>query len=512
MSWIVLASFICGALALIHSLNASGLKFNRIRDAGKALGLFSREFNDSLRFIARTNKVWVALIGALSLLFLLMGEYGPFLAILAGFIAPIFVGSLSAVIRIALRERSTEVDSQAIQYRSRFLLGQMVTGCGLLGSTAIFYMASSEYLRRLGESAVVLDFFAMAVYGGAVLFWRAYPGRTASPTYGPATKAEAGLAAQTGEAEPETADRWRAASWDTFIFGNYTATFVMAAVIARNVCGITSHAVQMPLLIGTIGLMACLSASWLTVERHWHRLSEPQVAYYLAIGGALVLAGAALFLLGEHFRVEPLPGAFYQGKDANLLPSASVGIVAAGLMILISDFYVWQFPVERQDLTTKPAGSSTGIIRRVIVAIFMTIFPFLVALLSFFAGYHLVGGTGLSPSVGILGIAMTVVSLMSLSGLAGAFESEYRNRALRKLYHTVTLTIVGLCLFISYTVAIAELHNKNLSFDLSNPKILLGLLIGGLLPYMLVAVLAVAIVKGATSLAREIAFRYRSMQ
>lgn len=268
----------------------------------------------------------------------------------------------------------------------------------------------------------------------------------------------------------------------------------------------------MPLLIGTIGLVACLLASWLIVGRHWRRLSHSQVTYYLTIGGALVLAAATLCLLGDQLHIKPLPDPLYQGKDANLLLSALVGIVLTGLMILVTDVYVWQHPAERQALAVRPTGNSGGIIRRATVATFMTIFPLFAAPASLFAEYHLINSIEHSRAVGILGIAMTVVGLMSVSGLAGAFESEDRSRALLKLYHTGTATLAGIYLFISYTVAITEVSNKNLAFDLSNPKILLGLLIGGLIPYMLVPLLAVAIAEGVTSLAREIALRYRSMQ
>lgn len=512
MTWIVPASFICGALALVHSLHDSGLKFNRVRNARKALGHVSREFKDSLRCIARRNKVWIALIGALGVLFLYTREYGASFALWAGVVAPICVGSLSAAIRIALSERSTDVDCQAIQYKSKFLPGQMVMACGLLGSAAILCLASLEDLRRLGMGTFVLVSFAFGVSGGVVLFLRTFSAKTVSPTYGPATKAEARRAAQTAESEPETADLWRATSWDVFIYGNYTCTFVAAAVIARNICGVRPHAAQMPLLIGTIGLMACWSASSLIVGRHWRRLSHSQVTYYLTIGGAFVLAAATLFLLGEELRIEPLLNPLYEGKDANLLPSALVGILLTGLMILVTEVYVWQHPAESQELAVRPTGNSGGIILRATVATFKTIFPLLVAPAALFAEYHLINSIEHSRVVGIFGIAMTVVSSMSVSGISGVFESEDRRRALRRFYGTETLTLVGLCLFMSYTMANVELGNKNLAFDLSNPKILLGLLIGGLIPYLLVSLLAVAIVKGITSLAREIAFRYRSMR
>jgi K(+)-stimulated pyrophosphate-energized sodium pump len=512
MSWIVLASFICGALALVYSLHASGLEFNRIGDGRNVLNLFCAEFKDSLQFIARRNKVWLALAGTVSLLLLLTREYVAFFAIAAGAIAPIFVGSLAAAMRIALGERCTDPDLETIQYKSQFLSGQMVIGCGLIGNATILCLALLADLGRRGAGTSILVYFTFGVCAGVVLFLRTFSAKTGSPTDGTAARTEGGPHPERAEAEPKTAAGWRAASWDTFIYGNFIITFVAAAVIAREVCGVTSQAVQMPLLIGTVGLMACLSASWLIVDRHWHRLSLFQVRYNLTIRGALVLAAAALLLLGEHLHIDPLFDPLYRGKDANLLPSALVGIVLSGLMILVSDVCAWQYPAESQDLGMRLTGTGTGIIRRAMVATFMTASPFLVALVSFFAGYHLIERTGLSPSVGILGIAMTVVSSISVSGISGVFESEDRHRALRKFYGTGTLTLTGLCLFTSYTVAISELHNKNLPFDLSNPKILLGLLVGGLIPYMLVALLAVGIVKGVGSLVREIAFRYRSMQ
>lgn len=172
MTWIMPASFICGALALVNSLYVSGLQFNRVRNARKALDHFSREFKDSLRCIARRNKVWLAVIGAVSLLFLYTRDYGASFALWAGVVAPIYVGSLSAAIRTALSERSSDVDCQVIQYKSKFLSGQMVMACGLLGSAAILCLASLEDLRRLGMGGFVLVSFAFGVCGGAYCCFR----------------------------------------------------------------------------------------------------------------------------------------------------------------------------------------------------------------------------------------------------------------------------------------------------------------------------------------------------
>ena len=513
MSWTCIASFVCSTLAIAYSLHVARMDlFKQVEQAPELSGAFFGLFKQSLQRTVLKNRAWSVVAAAICFWLLYRGDYGLFGAFSVGLVAPCVVGTFGSAIDEAAQRLQGADDYRDLLCRARFVRALMVMGCGLLGSAAILHIGSSGILSSAGTDPGLLDLFACGAYGGAALFWRACPAEASSPPCRPVASDRPTSASQSGRDRGATSTGWGAASWDAFLYGSYTVVFVVAAVSARGLCGTTSHAVETPLLIGTVGLLACLFSAWFAGVSYMNRIHHSPAMQWFVPGGPLVLACAALVLLRDQLQVVLLPGAVYRETGTNLLPAALAGMFLTGLMLVISEMGEPRYAERSHRETEILMADRATMVRRAIMATFMTLAPFFLALLCLVSGYYVVDKVDRHHAAGLLGMAMAGVGLISISGVAGAPGSKKMNMTLRKLYHTGTLALLGLGLYVQYAVAIAALERKNLAFDLSNPKIVLGLLIGGLIPYMIVALFAVASVKFFRSLAREIALRYRTRQ
>jgi K(+)-stimulated pyrophosphate-energized sodium pump len=439
-----------------------------------------------------------------------------------------------------------------VAFNGGSVTGLMVVGLGLLGLT-IFFMAAGgtsldmavkekalHSLIGLGFGCSLMSVFARVAGGiytkaadvGADLVGKVEAGIPEDDPRNPAVIAD-NVGDNVGDCAGMAAD----------LYETYTVTLVAAMLLAKTVYGPESPWVLFPLLIGGISIIASIIGTWFV--RLGAGSQYIMGALYKGLAVAGILAAIAFYLVSGWFinqlkRPEDM-GAFTAGS---VFTVALLGLLLTGLIVVITEYFTSKsFRPVKHIAEASRTGHGTNVIAGLAVSMQSTVLPVACIAGAIVAAYSLGGGFGdlaTSKGNGLFAIALAAVSMLSMTGIIVAIDSygpitdnaggiaemagldeKIRNitdpldsvgnttKAVTKGYAIGSAGLAALVLFAEYSRSFGA---TPLSFDLSNPMVIAGLFIGGMLPYYFASLLMEAVGFAAGCIVEEVRRQFRTIK
>jgi K(+)-stimulated pyrophosphate-energized sodium pump len=552
MQHITLFALGAGALGVLYSLITAAWIMKQPGGDAKMKEISDAVKEGAAAFLKREYQTVAIVAVVVAIIIFAIPQLGMWAAIgfLVGTIGSALAGYIGMMVTVRSNVRTAEAAKSGLQkalslaFKGGSVTGLMGVGLGLLGVTGFFAIAKAfapesafHALVGLGFGCSLMSVFARIAGGiytkaadvGADLVGKVEAGIPEDDPRNPAVIAD-NVGDNVGDCAGMAAD----------LYETYTVTIVAAMLLAKTVFNAQSHWVEFPLLIGGISIVASIIGTFFV------KMGKKQYimgALYkgLAVSGGLA---AIAFYFASKIFLGKLPAGEAIFSAESVFGMAIIGLALTGLIVVITEYFTsTSFNPVKHIAAASQTGHATNIIAGLAVSMKSTALPVL-TICAAIGGAYFIGTSSASAHTfsnpviaGLFAIALSAVAMLSMTGIVVAIDSYgpitdnaggiaemagldekvraitdpldavgNTTKAVTKGYAIGSAALAALVLFAEFSRS----FGATVFFDLSNPKVLIGLFIGGLLPFYFGSLLMEAVGKAAGTIVEEVRRQFKA--